>query len=33
MGHGNVVISRALAKQQLGEMAINGSGHGKGQSK
>ena len=33
MGHGNVFISLALAKQQLGEMAINGSGHGKGQSK
>ena len=32
MGHGNVLISLALAKQQLGEMAINGSGHGKCQS-
>jgi hypothetical protein len=31
MGHGKVFIS--LAKQQLVEMAINGSGHGKGQSK
>lgn len=31
-GIGNVFLSLKLAKgEQLGEMAINGSGHGKGQ--
>jgi hypothetical protein len=33
IGLSNVFISLAVAKQQLGDMAINGSGHGKGQSK
>jgi hypothetical protein len=33
IGLSKVFISLAVAKQQLGDMAINGSGHGKGQSK